>query len=298
MTICNFDLLILILIMIFIIFIYDQIKSSYSNKETFDNQIDNDAIQKLSKFANDLTTGGLTVPGNLIVSNKLATNGLDPNNMPDGWGGGLRIFDGYSSGGWAWGNDGKEKKAEINKYGDARFDGSVKIGSLNTPQIIFGKSANNISSTITDSIWDSNSMCIVGQDNPAGGRKITMWDNVEIRNNLNVNGYIKGMGSVGAYLVDGGGGVYPIFASTKNYHFYGMNDKDDAYILLPGYKILLYTSGGYGNDGNENNGNPVNQFDNSNGFTPLFCNLSHHVNTTGSCRLYYLGKEVIINGIS
>jgi hypothetical protein len=113
-----------------VVFIYDQIKSFfYSNKESFDNQIDNDAIQKLTKFATDLTTGGLTVPSNLTVSNKLATNGLDPNNMPPGSSGGIRFFDGYCSGTLYFGDNGIEQRVWINKYGNAAFSGNIDIGS-------------------------------------------------------------------------------------------------------------------------------------------------------------------------
>jgi hypothetical protein len=66
---------------------------------------------------------------NLKVTGKLATNNLDPNNMPDGWGGGLRINDGYASGTMGFGPDGKALKAYMNRNGDAYVSNSLKIGT-------------------------------------------------------------------------------------------------------------------------------------------------------------------------
>ncbi len=81
---------------------------------------DVEAIRNLSNIASKLTATGLTVPGQLKVADKISTNNLDPNNMPDGWGGGLRIFDGYSSGTIGFGPDGKKLNAYMNANGDVR----------------------------------------------------------------------------------------------------------------------------------------------------------------------------------
>ena len=84
---------------------------------------DIESIRNLSNVATQLQANGLTVPGQLKVRDKLATNGLDPVNMPDGWGGGLRIFDGYASGTMGFGPDGKKLNAYINSNGE------LKLGS-------------------------------------------------------------------------------------------------------------------------------------------------------------------------
>jgi hypothetical protein len=53
-------------------------------------------------------------------------------------------------------------------------------GALNiTSKLLIGKSSDGVSSTITDSLYDGNSLCIVGQGT-GPNRKITMWDNVQI----------------------------------------------------------------------------------------------------------------------
>jgi len=114
------------------------------NREGFDatsdmkaviNQVYNadiEAIRNLSSIATQLTiSGGLVVPGSLKIASKLATNNLDPNNMPDGWGGGLRIFDGYASGTMGFGPDGKALKAYINSSGNALVSGTLASGALN-----------------------------------------------------------------------------------------------------------------------------------------------------------------------
>ena len=84
-----------------------------------------------------------------------------------------------------WDNVDIQSKLSVN---DNIYSNTIKTNYLNTPAITYGASKDNVSSTIADSIWEPSSLCIVGQDNPAGGRKITMWDNVQINGNLTING--------------------------------------------------------------------------------------------------------------
>jgi len=64
------------------------------------------------------------------IYGKLATNNLDPNNMPDGWGGGIRTYDLYSSATIACGPDGKQVKSYLNSSGNGYFAGNLNVGSL------------------------------------------------------------------------------------------------------------------------------------------------------------------------
>ena len=71
--------------------------------------------------------------------------------------------------------------------------GYLYLGVQNTNSIkitnkglIIGNSSDGVSNSITDSQHQSNSLCIVGQGTYPN-RSITMWDNVEIRGNLQVN---------------------------------------------------------------------------------------------------------------
>jgi len=149
-----------IILIFIIVFIYDQIKTLFFDKETFQTtitgyQADIEAIRNLSSIATQLTTNNkLTMPGSLTITNKLATNNLDPNNMPDGWGGGIRTYDLYSSATIACGPDGKEIKSYLNSSGDGYFarnvtiNGNLKVnGGINT--------VNGLATTAYGSGWSS-----------------------------------------------------------------------------------------------------------------------------------------------
>ena len=147
MNICKSDIYFIILLALFVIVFYKIFKLE-NIKEGFDatsdmkaviNQVYNadiEAIRNLSSIATQLTTsGGLVVPGSLKVASKLATNNLDPNNMPDGWGGGLRILDGYASGTMGFGPDGKSLKAYMNSSGNAMISGNLDVTTIKTGAI-------------------------------------------------------------------------------------------------------------------------------------------------------------------
>jgi hypothetical protein len=246
MKICNFDLIILVIVMFFVVFAYDQIKNLINNKENFQStttgyQADIEAIRNLSSIATQLTTNNkLTIPSSLIITNKLATNNLDPYNMPDGWGGGIRTLDIYGSGTIGCGIDGKQLNASLNRDGDGYFRKSL--------------TAYN---------------CRLG-------------------------------GGVGAYMVDGtsGSNLFAILCSIKNTNWFGIGDRDDNYFVLPGYRIQLFTGFDYTNDNNENGNNPFNDFDNTNGSQTIYKAMKSKVNNTSSLKLFFLGTEVKIDGVS
>jgi hypothetical protein len=89
-------------------------------------------------------------------------------------------------------------------------------GGITIPgQITVGNSKDNVSSSISDSKYDGNSLCIVGQGD-APNRKVTMWDNVQINGKLSITGISTGAitsddwfrvkGVNGLYFQDFGGG--------------------------------------------------------------------------------------------
>ena len=165
---------------------------------------DVDAIRNLSEVASKLQAGGLTVPGQLKASGKLATNNLDPNNMPDGWTGGLRILDGYASGTMGFGPDGKKLNASINSagaIGGTKLNIEDKIIVNDTIQgpngrmrlsnqgIMFGgpnTDRETNSGQISAGLHVANSLNIIGMstDKGAGSRRIDMW----AEGGLNING--------------------------------------------------------------------------------------------------------------
>ena len=96
----------------------------------------------------------------------------------------------------------------------------------------------------------------------------------------------------GAYLFNGvnpGYGSFPIFSSITNYITFGMNDIDDNYLVMPGYKIIVYVNDNYG-------GNSTT-IDNTASSSILF-QATSNVNQGSSCKLYYNGVEIVISGFS
>ena len=71
-----------------------------------------------------------TLWDSLKVVGRLSTNGYDPNNIPAGWGGGLRTWDVYAGGTVGLGSqDATVLNAYMNSLGDAYLSNSLKIGS-------------------------------------------------------------------------------------------------------------------------------------------------------------------------
>jgi len=150
---------------------------------------------------------------NLKVTGRLSTNSLDPNNVPDGWGGGLRTFDIYSSGSIAAGPDGKTVKAYMNLYGEGGFK-----------QINVGTSYDGVSSTITDARHKANNLCIVGQG-VYPNRNTTIWDNLTVEGNIIENTQFLKYRIAGYYHIKAYGYSTPIrygwtllWLNTQNTH--------------------------------------------------------------------------------
>jgi hypothetical protein len=94
----------------------------------------------------------------------------------------------------------------------------------------------------------------------------------------------------GAYLINSSHGAFPIFCSMSWFgNQYGMNDIDDFYLIMPGYKLIVYTDGSYSNNSTT--------FDNTS-YQNIRYLLTNYANKGSSCRLYYYGTEIKINGIS
>ena len=188
----------------------DQIKEAV--KQVY--AADVEAIRNLSAVATQLQAAGLTIPGQLKVGDKLSTNNLDPSNMPDGWGGGLRIFDGYASGTIGFGPDGKKLNAYVNSAGnmlgnDLKLNSNLNVadkiianGTIQGPNgqmrlsnqgIMFGgpnADRETNSGQISAGLHIPNSLNIVGMsgDKGSGSRRVDMW----AEGGLNVYGPIKG----------------------------------------------------------------------------------------------------------
>ena len=150
MKICNFDLIILFVMIFTVVFIYDQLKNIIcTKKEGFQTTTtgylaDVEAIRNLSSIATQLTTNNqLTMPGTLSITNKLATNGLNPNDMPNDSTGGIRTHDVYADGTIACGPNGKQINSSMNSNGDGYFAGNVNITGTTTTSSLYTSGATN-----------------------------------------------------------------------------------------------------------------------------------------------------------
>jgi hypothetical protein len=315
-----------------VVFIYDQIKTLFcSNKEGFDatsdvkaaiNELykgDVEAIRNLSSIATKLMTGGLTVPGNLLLPSggELDLGSNDTTRETNAgkiaynkFGDNLSIV-GKGTPGEArrirlWDN---VEVASNLSVGNTLSAGNLITNTINTsnnPVYLAGVGDGNHfigltggSRPFTDS--GRNGPAVVGWDggvlgtSSKGLKSTLIWDD---NSNVSIRGGLRTGGGIGAFCIDLGGKPVPIFASTKAFTIFAMNDIDDAYVVFPGYKIEIFSSENYRNDGDANNNNPLNTFDNTDGFKPIYKALPNTINSGTSCKLYYLGNEVIIDGIS
>jgi hypothetical protein len=108
--------------------------------------------------------------------------------------------------------------------------------------------------------------------------------------------YLKSPIYPGAYLIDGGNGSYPIFCSIKDFtdHRIWMDNKDNSYLVMPGYRLVVYTSTSYGGD--------YTDADNTFGEVILY-KASSNPDEGKSCKLYFnytsaKPNEITVSGIS
>jgi len=96
----------------------------------------------------------------------------------------------------------------------------------------------------------------------------------------------------GAFLINGGNGSFPIFCSITNYDTWGMNDIDNYYIVMPGYKLYTFTSTAY-------TGTANGTFDNVYGEAPVYYAFTSSTDdSSSSCELYFGGTKITVAGIS
>jgi hypothetical protein len=88
----------------------------------------------------------------------------------------------------------------------------------------------------------------------------------------------------GVYLVNGGFGVFPLYVSWRSLSALSWHDVVDSYIILPGFKVIVYESNGYTGT--------ARTFDNTNGYNIMIGD-NFGVNTASSIRLYF--RNVAIN---
>jgi len=166
----------------------------------------------------------LSVNRNTVIGERLATNGLNPNDLPAGWGGGLRTYDVYAAGTVAAGNGGSIP-AYMNSSGNIYASNSIATsgnmsasGSLNV-----GGNTNTAGETYTGGWFRTRGD--TGWYSEKWGGGWYMSDGTWIRAYNNKNVYTGGQVQAGSIQSNGdinaagnanvNGGVYTNYLQTN-----------------------------------------------------------------------------------
>ncbi len=144
--------------------------------------------RKITMWDNVQINGSSTIVGNSSINGGKVTIGQSADGTSS------TITDSvYDANSLCIVGQGTSPNRKVTLWDNVQINGSSTIGgntSINGGRVTIGKSADGTSSTITDSVYDPNSLCIVGQGT-SPNRKITMWDNVQINGNVKINGRLK-----------------------------------------------------------------------------------------------------------
>jgi hypothetical protein len=126
------------------------------------------------------------------------------------------------------------------------------------------------------------------------GGAITSSGGITATGDIRTNGSIIGGSLVGAYMMDTGGLLYPIMCSLYDYGRCSMSNKDDYYIVFPGYRIEVYINNNW-------TGSPVYTVDQTTAYSIVSIpkiGVGVSANTGNSCKLFFNNVEVLLNGLS
>lgn len=311
MNICKYDIYFIIVLLLIAYVYFNPIKNEGFQSTTLGYQADIEAIRNLSSIAQQLTSNNtLTMPGKLNVTSELnvgsninlAGNLIIPNKNVIDLGAGDTTREGNAG------------KIGYNIFEDAlNIVGKGKTGEPRRTTIwdnvkVYGKLAtnnfdpNNMPDNWTGGIrtYDifSSATIAAGTDD---GKTVKTFINKEgdgyFSRNVTIDKGLRAPGGIGAIMVDGIVISLPIVCSMSNTKWFGMEDRDDNYFIMPGYKLEIWTGYNYTNDRNEYNNTPQ-RWDNTNGFNIMYTGDINPTNRTSSLKLYYLGNEVRIPGVS
>lgn len=127
--------------------------------------------------------------GNLSAQGKIATNGLNPNDLPSGWGGGIRTWDVYAGG----------------TVGVGAGGGAMPVAFMDQTGTVQGQSVNSTGNVnASGTLWSNGGVVTNGNMTLAtSGSQITNPGRMHI--NVGENLYLQPW-SVGSTIVGGGGG--------------------------------------------------------------------------------------------
>ena len=166
----------------------------------------------------------LSVNRNTVIGERLATNGLNPNDIPAGWGGGLRTYDVYAAGTIAAGNGGNIP-AYMNSSGNIYASNSISTSGNATVSgsMTVGGNVNTGGETYTGGWFRTRGD--TGWYSEKWGGGWYMSDGTWIRAYSNKNVYTAGQMKAGSIQSDGdmnatgnasvNGGVYTNYLQTN-----------------------------------------------------------------------------------
>lgn len=285
MTIDKKLIIMFVLIIIFVYVFYLYFNNAYYEYLTNSSLLSNEAIQNIANVYNttNMSVGNITTTGQITTPTLSTSSVIGPNSL-------TTVNNNLTVKGDTTSNNflTASTNGMMGGTGDGNSYGTYNVGIKSWWGVGFPTTCTN--------------GCGAVGTKGAGGMNAIVFDTRSgtgnFMGNLNIGGSITSRTSpqmFGAVMIDGGHDVHPIPSSLSSYNgnYPAGNDIDDSYIVYPGYKIIVYKDGGY-------SGSSVT-FDNTNGTVPVFYNLSGTSvgnNNGSSCRLYYLGREVTITGLS
>ena len=93
--------------------------------------------------------------------------------------------------------------------------------------------------------------------------------------------------TVGVWLWDSGNAAYPIYGTISDLASWDMNDRDNFWVVLPGYAVQVYQDANFGSSNficDNTLGSFVRRYVTSNAFG--------QTDNASSCRVFYRGVEV------
>ncbi len=161
----------------------DQQKKDITNIINDLYMTDVDAIRNLSDVATKLQTQDkLILPGQLNVQGKLATNGLNPSDMPDKWTGGLRFIDGYASGNMGFGPNATTINAQIDNGGNIMGKNLNLNGKIVTNDLTFNNSFTSGNMSFGPNATTINAR--INKDGDIDGNNLNLKGNLKVNNVL------------------------------------------------------------------------------------------------------------------
>jgi hypothetical protein len=261
---------------------------------------DVEAIRLLSNFAIQLNQNGVTIPGNVKFLGTVTTNNITTNNITGN--GNINLMgtgkitatninainiDILSNTINTINNiDNLNVTGNISAGGNISISGNISVEGnllkLNNGSTSTNKYAINVPN-------DTTNIMQIGRINNASNQNYDFTEGFKFNGTTGtfeckeiickkISGFNNRSCVIGAWLFISNLKICPIFHSLINYSDYLVNDEDNGYIIMPGYKLIRYSDRSF-------NGTNV-EMNNWNGTKPLTYDVKNN-DYGSSCKLFY-----------